>query len=60
MNPFDILFSPKRSQWLKKTPDIMDLKSRQGLLTFSSCVFIVLNESCKSKVSNLTDEFMRY
>lgn len=29
------------------------------LFTLSRCVFIVLNESCQSKVGNLTDAFMR-
>lgn len=34
--------------------------SLQGLVTFSCCVFVVLNQSCQSKVGNLTDEFMRH
>lgn len=41
------------SHGLKSTCDISDL-----LFTLSCCVFIVLDESCQSKVCNLTDEFM--
>lgn len=28
------------------------------VVTFSCCVFIVLNESCQSEICNLTDELM--
>lgn len=31
-----------------------------SVVTFSCCVLIVLNESCKSKICNLTDELMRH
>lgn len=42
----------KKNMWYKW--------SLQGVVTLSCCVFIVFNQSCQSKVGDLTDEFMRH